>query len=845
MLQAWLLPLLLLLRPLICRSERPRLEEEEEDDVVAASHKLNLSDALTKACGKCDHTVHLDSTVGFEWVLFPPSPFPNPILTFMCTPEAEIQWDLDLELPLCPPEAIEGDVMKEKCETIQDRKRGGVAAYFSRKLKWMGSVPTTFCKIGEMIKAQWQRFVKIARAMMKKLRKLWHRAAGYSHYTPEQMVQQDMTIQRMIGNGLSHSLLQADGLRWNSSDAEIEDSLRQSLERHSSDPAEQFKHLSMMQVSMDQFEGSGDLHRLLLELQVNQTESLWKQKMEQLQPALETRQCQQAFASMQNHRTFDFSINIEFPDLAEAAISAITGSPGGVLKALLPEVLLMAIPKLNLESQKNKVDECLRLVESDFHDETCFDERPFLACTTRTLQKVLTGAMQGKWWPIGDKLDAQFSKSMRSIKSATDGTCLAGRGEDNSRDKPDQAYLEEKLENPHGPSDSLFNNRHCPMVKRLVGMALRDENDMPSNSSYAIWVASILNAGGECPDFTPFVASFCADQLKCVRKTKTSESPFNPYGSPNPSPDAVNSVKRLHLQSPDEQWDLLWRIVDWVQENQTAGHIGWHDIAGVINDGNARINLTLAARFWSAVHEYMIYKGGHRPSSENDYTKWPLTRKFFNMQTKFARMDDTWNTLVHRYDGDRSTGETICDTLRVTQPAQLQSKADGEIKYSVNEFKLKCCCWRGKTCSRTELEGENKAGKGQVFNVRLVPSDHEVCCRLQKGTCGGYFGGRFSLEAEDKSACMRAAEADPVFSKQYQPKCCCSKTKKICTEAELAKEREAGKGQVLNVHFESDGASMCCRLQDFDCSKGGILGFRNKFSIARKDADACIKAASR
>jgi protein phosphatase-4 regulatory subunit 3 len=45
--------------------------------------------------------------------------------------------------------------------------------------------------------------------------------------------------------------------------------------------------------------------------------------------------------------------------------------------------------------------------------------------------------------------------------------------------------------------------------------------------------------------------------------------------------------------------------------------------------------------------------------------------------------------------------------------------------------------------------------------------------------------------------------------------------------------------------FLSDGAAMCCRLQDNSCSKGGYFTFGSRFSIAREgvDTDACVEAA--
>lgn len=815
-----LLPLLLILNVQVCQSDRTDSSKDGEDRADVSPGPMDVVEAVKRKCAACKEQVSLDVAMGLEWQLFPPSIFPNPIMSFMCVPNPIGQnWDKDLDMPLCPPQAMEVNETREKCQFIRERRNESMGQYFVRKLKKIGAFHVAFvnqmlacagctlCEIGEMISSAFQRFGAIMKRMS---HHLWRKIRGYDTLTLEEKTQSDKTIQNMIRNGLDSSLLQvgdSERLGFNSSDMEIEESITRRLQQHSSDPVEQVKHLSMMQASMDQFEASGELHQHVLDIQLNQTQSLWQQKMKQLQPALESEECMEAFSAMQDLATVDFSINVEFPDLAAALYNAVGLFPPGVVNALVPEVLLMAIPKSNkfvrrvsgrlalAHANKNKVDECLEGVGPAFREETCFDERPFLACTVRTQQKVLTQAMLGRWWPIGDKLDSEFSKTFASIKTSSRGTCLEGvevlgdRVVDAGREKkyssvarkPDEGYLQEKLENPDGVSERLFNARHCPVVKRLVDEVIEGEKDLPSNTSRAIWVAGILNAGESCPDFTPFVASFCADRLKCLDESKlkvareswtvhSSASRLPDYGQPARVKfaaavvDALRSVKHVN-----EQWYKVWSTLHSLQADESGNseNISWKDTANMIIHGSEKVHLSRAAEFWGAVQRYMLHRNGIRKQAENEFSRYPRTRKLFGLPISYTRLGATWKDLVKRYRGDGPSEAPICAATKGADKSRLREKADGKLPVELN-FKGYCCCWEGKVCDAEQLEKLGKEGKGQVFNVVLANtssgSDIKECCRLQKGKCGRYSRGfvraRFTKKIADKVACMNAARAE-------------------------------------------------------------------------------------
>jgi len=189
--------------------------------------------------------------------------------------------------------------------------------------------------------------------------------------------------------------------------------------------------------------------------------------------------------------------------------------------------------------------------------------------------------------------------------------------------------------------------------------------------------------------------------------------------------------------------------------------MGWHDMRGMVKDGSATADLQRAAVFWSAAHKHMLDANARRESLDSDYTGWPMTRRFFGMPDKFARMDDTWRALVREFQGGGSGGQSMCDALRVPDAAARKRVADGEEGYAVLGAGLTCCCWGEGACTEAQLDEENALAKGRVFNVRSGPPDRTRCCRLQEksvcGKLGGIFGGRFATEAKDFGACVRAA----------------------------------------------------------------------------------------
>merc|ERR1719382_1999981 len=108
-------------------------------------------------------------------------------------------------------------------------------------------------------------------------------------------------------------------------------------------------------------------------------------------------------------KTLEISINIEYPNLANflAAFLLPIPMPETGLKSLIPEVLVMAVPRTAAALRKDMMQECVDLLNDaqEKFMQSCSTVENFMACTSTISQRVFYNLAYQQWWPVGSGHD--------------------------------------------------------------------------------------------------------------------------------------------------------------------------------------------------------------------------------------------------------------------------------------------------------------------------------------------------------------------------------------------------------------------------------------------------------
>lgn len=648
-----------------------------------------------KSCSKCSEDLAFDSTFGMEWVIFPPNPFPNPITTLICTPDpssdkwlSTVETETDENTVCGGPEMLEAMSAedKEKClkaaESLRkgERSRNNFVIDVWAKQMWRCGA-CAVCGIWENLKSLWQGAKKLAFHMVSRFR---HKVIGHAPYNEITTMGQRIHVllaasgKMLQNNADSESLVQTVGTKDNFT-AELLDALPPIANSHLKHQLQNFQgellkhwgkmdkeareqHMSLLEKSLANMTLTEDD---LLYQEAETIHQKLKSKADGIPEVLKQPECEDALKGASMQRTLEISINIEYPNLANflAAFLLPIPMPETALKSLIPEVLVMAVPRAASALKKDMMKECVDLL-NDAQDKflsSCSSVENFMACTATISQRVFYNLVYQEWWPVGSGHDSTRARPERQPRVAVEtmvkslqGSCL------NNDMLNDKQGDERDIMNANSAGDWIkferFEQMACPFVRNLVDGADGGEG-LPAVSD-KVWVASLRGFGeavsnkkwrelqrfrqrhpSQCPEVMPFAAAFCADTLSCITDSDVTGKKLgkinvefedeikqvmrtvdvNRDGVLDADESATawgyleNRLKRqqqMPFKKGEEEsmaavraglWNLMWRSV-----NATfGGPGGWQAMTAALN-GEGKMDWGGSLRNWRRVYDFLF-----------------------------------------------------------------------------------------------------------------------------------------------------------------------------------------------------------------------------------------------
>jgi hypothetical protein len=482
-----------------------------------------------ESCGTCSEDLAFDNTFGLEWVIFPPNPFPNPITTLICTPDPASERWLPSQMVLTGENSICGgaEMMeamsaedKEKCmkaaqymEKGERAKHNFVIDVWAKQMWRCGSC--AICGIWKNLKNLWQGAKKMALHMVSRFRQKM-----IGHAPPQEVSAMGQRIHVLLASSgrmlqkkeHPESMMQTAGTKDNFT-AELLDDLPPIADSHLKHKLQAFqgellrhwggmekeareRHMSLLEKSLANMTLTEDE---LLYREAEKIHQKLKSKADGIPEVLKQPECEDALKGASMQRTLEISINIEYPNLANflAAFLLPIPMPETGLKSLIPEVLVMAIPRTASALKKDMMKECVDLL-NDAQEKfmsSCSSVENFMACASTISQRVFYNVAYQQWWPVGasHETDVHLTKPRTAVETmvkALEGSCLNNQVvNDQQGDELDimNANSEEWLK------FERFEQMACPFVRNLVDGA-DGGDDLPAVSD-KVWVASLRGFG--------------------------------------------------------------------------------------------------------------------------------------------------------------------------------------------------------------------------------------------------------------------------------------------------------------------------------------------------------------
>merc|ERR1740121_888717 len=98
------------------------------------------------------------------------------------------------------------------------------------------------------------------------------------------------------------------------------------------------------------------------------------------------------------------------------------------LKSLIPEVLVMAVPRTAAALRKDMMQECVDLLNDaqEKFMQSCSSVENFMACTSTISQRVFYNLAYQQWWPVGSghETGTKPRTAVETMVKALEGSCL-------------------------------------------------------------------------------------------------------------------------------------------------------------------------------------------------------------------------------------------------------------------------------------------------------------------------------------------------------------------------------------------------------------------------------------
>jgi len=291
------------------------------------------------------------------------------------------------------------------------------------------------------------------------------------------------------------------------------------------------------------------------------------------------------------------------------------------LKALVPEVLVMAIARDNTLLQRDKMKECLALLnqEQETFLDACTEERPLMSCAAQVSRTVMRKLVFQMWWPVDKRRKSKREErrlALNAVELAAKSSCLENKimSEEKRIDKDLRGTTKSTWF-----GQKRFEQVHCPYIRGRIDADDGDDSDVGTGFSDKVWLAVLHGHAAavtkspsipmHCPQIMPFALAYCSHTLKCGEQSSRSSigsaanqlitkadkngdgilddaegkavwdeitTEMRNSATWNPKYTAANAA-RTHEQRVflrDQEWTKLWAAV-----NVTSGsHWRWLDI---------------------------------------------------------------------------------------------------------------------------------------------------------------------------------------------------------------------------------------------------------------------------
>mmetsp|Transcript_15313 Transcript_15313/g.36050 ORF Transcript_15313/g.36050 Transcript_15313/m.36050 type:complete len:951 (-) Transcript_15313:182-3034(-) len=647
----------------------------------------SLSRSEHSSCSTCSDLVQFVKHVGIAWEIFPPSPLPAIDGAITCLPSSHVKWGPGAA------EQVESALDDEDCglgeahaslSRSEKRDCRQLHAKQSKRASWLG-LPVAFlqqmavcgrcglCEAFSKVSSLWRRLKAAVRKVAAKLRQVKRKLFGYSYASSRVRSAMARRFDGYFPDGATSALQTAsdvnhtDGESGDIDDAThekmVEEALLQELRKKS--PEQMDQHLSLLQQRLEDTEQKDE--ELMGAAQRKFRAEFDKQRSQlelQLPTLLGNEHCQAFLDASMSSQTLELTLYVEVPHIVNAILHAVVGNFVGALHSLLPKIQLLMTPHLGgAHDRQHHMDQCLQALHEQRQPflDSCTHEQPLMACTARTYQRLMQGALSQQWWPLMHNevgttvgsidLGYDYDELMESLECSSRGSCLE-KGLDAGHGSED---LKAVLENSSTDEAARFAELQCSFAGNRIDTEDAEKGKLPVFSD-KIWAAT-LKAHGKtmefspaetppCPNMMPFVVAFCAESLHCMDAeragqgfgsgvfevararakermkeiqniTRESTAPVGKYGMTE-SDDfnrlkdwwwTMISEKASHLDPEEDvyQWNLLWQAANFTNK---VGHMAtWPAIRAALDGEETEAIDWIATRdYWERVLMMSVMK---------------------------------------------------------------------------------------------------------------------------------------------------------------------------------------------------------------------------------------------
>ncbi|CAE7851840.1 unnamed protein product [Symbiodinium microadriaticum] len=532
-------------------------------DLLAGVAARRFSEVTkSRSCQSCPEMVSMEKHVGMEWEIFPPHPMPAVEVAMVCHPNPAIEWGPDASKQVDAALADE-DCGVEAAEGLSSQDRQNCQEQYSeqsQRASWLG-LPVAFlqqmavcgrcavCNAFAKVQKLWQHLKSAMKKVASKLRSIKRKLFGYAYASASVRQKMKERIDGYFpqnGHGSSSSALQlsqdtqlgpgqledADETQQMQHERLVEEHLTVHLKSKSAEEVEQ--HLVLLQSKLEEMERSEEelLRSTRRDFMANVAANQHKIE-EQLPIALNNEDCQEVMRASMESKVLELSLYISFPDIVNAVLLAVVGNFIGALHALVPEISIVAIPKGG-KAEDLHVERCTEAIRDARQPllDACTHEQPLVACTARTFQRLMQGALSQQWWPLMHNAEGtpgsidlgyKYDELMNALRCSSKNSCLEkGLADLESED------VKRILENRTSGEMQRFAELQCSFAGNRVDTEDVEKGKLPVFSD-KIWVAALKAHGATmqlrpsetapCPSVLPFVVAFCASSLRCLEES--------------------------------------------------------------------------------------------------------------------------------------------------------------------------------------------------------------------------------------------------------------------------------------------------------------------------------------